>query len=226
MTQYSVLIVEDDQQASYTLEQAVNQHPLFKVIAAAESVAETHIHLKQQPDLILLDISLPDGNGMSLLREIRQQNLNASVIMTTAERESSMVAQAIQFGVNDYLVKPLRLSRVHQALDDFVAFQAKLEGADHVDQLQIDELMRKSKTPPSKSRKTPKGIDATTLATMVEHIKQRQEPFSAQEIGDELELSRITARRYLEYLEEQGMVSMSLNYNTGGRPKQLYHVVA
>lgn len=224
MTQYSVLIVEDDQQASYTLEQAVNQHPLFKVIAAAESVAETHIYLKQQPDLILLDISLPDGNGMSLLREIRQQNVNASVIMTTAERESSMVAQAIQFGVNDYLVKPLRLSRVHQALNDFVAFQSKLEESDHIDQLQIDDLMRKSKTP-SKIRKTPKGIDSTTLATMVEHIKQRQEPFSAQEIGDELALSRITARRYLEYLEEQGMVSMSLNYNTGGRPKQLYHVV-
>lgn len=224
MTPFSVLIVEDDQQASYTLEQAVNQHPLFKVIAAAESVAETHLYLKQQPDLILLDISLPDGNGMSLLREIRQQNLNASVIMTTAERESSMVAQAIQFGVNDYLVKPLRLSRVHQALNDFVAFQTKLEESDHIDQLQIDDLMRKSKTP-SKSRKTPKGIDATTLATMVEHIKQRQEPFSAQEIGDELALSRITARRYLEYLEEQGMVSMSLNYNTGGRPKQLYHVV-
>ena len=224
MTQYSVLIVEDDQQASYTLEQAVNQHPLFKVIAAAESVAETHIYLKQQPDLILLDISLPDGNGMSLLREIRQQNLNASVIMTTAERESSMVAQAIQFGVNDYLVKPLRLSRVHQALNDFVAFQSKLEESDHIDQLQIDDLMRKSKAP-SKNRKTPKGIDATTLATMVEHIKQRQEPFSAQEIGDELALSRITARRYLEYLEEQGMVNMSLNYNTGGRPKQLYHVV-
>lgn len=224
MTQYSVLIVEDDQQASYTLEQAVNQHPLFKVIAAAESVAETHIYLKQQPDLILLDISLPDGNGMGLLREIRQQNLNASVIMTTAERESSMVAQAIQFGVNDYLVKPLRLSRVHQALNDFVAFQSKLEESEHIDQLQIDDLMRKSKAP-SKSRKTPKGIDATTLATMVEHIKLRQEPFSAQEIGDELALSRITARRYLEYLEEQGMVSMSLNYNTGGRPKQLYHVV-
>ncbi|SBS33203.1 Transcriptional regulatory protein DpiA [Marinomonas aquimarina] len=224
MTQYSVLIVEDDQQASYTLEQAVNQHPLFKVIAAAESVAETRMHLGQQPDLILLDITLPDGDGMSLLRDIRQQGLSASVIMTTAERESSMVAQAIQFGVNDYLVKPLRLSRVHQALNDFVAFQAKLEEAEHIDQLQIDDLMRKSKTP-SKSRKTPKGIDATTLSTMVEHIKQRQEPFSAQEIGDELALSRITARRYLEYLEEQGMVSMSLNYNTGGRPKQLYHVV-
>ncbi|WP_082856427.1 response regulator [Marinomonas atlantica] len=224
MTQYSVLIVEDDPQASYTLEQAVNKHPLFKVIAAAESVSETHEYLKQQPDVILLDITLPDGDGMSLLREIRQQNIGTSVIMTTAERESSMVAQAIQFGVIDYLVKPLRLSRVHQALNDFIAFQAKLEDSEQIDQLQIDDLMRKSNIA-SKSRKTPKGIDTTTLATMVEHIKQHQAPFSAQEIGDALELSRITARRYLEYLEEQGMVSMSLNYNTGGRPKQLYHIV-
>lgn len=224
MSQYTVLIVEDDQQASYTLEQAVNQHPQFTVCAAAETAEETRQCLAQNPDLILLDITLPDGDGMTLLREIRQQNIGASVIMTTAERESSTVAQAIQFGVNDYLVKPLRLSRVHQALNDFVAFKNKLEESERIDQLQIDDLMRKNKAQP-RTRKTPKGIDATTLATMIEHIKLRSSPFSAQEIGDELDLSRITARRYLEYLEEQGMVSMSLNYNTGGRPKQLYHIV-
>ncbi|MBJ7551757.1 response regulator [Marinomonas ostreistagni] len=225
MTQYSVLIVEDDQQASYTLEQAVNQHPQFTVCAAAETAKETRQCLSQTPDLILLDITLPDGDGMTLLREIRQQGIQASVIMTTAERETSTVAQAIQLGVNDYLVKPLRLSRVHQALNDFIAFKTKLEESEKIDQLQIDDLMRKNKAQP-RTRKTPKGIDATTLSTMIEHIKQRNTPFSAQEIGDELDLSRITARRYLEYLEEQGMVSMSLNYNTGGRPKQLYHVVS
>ncbi|MFD1384888.1 response regulator [Rhodanobacter aciditrophus] len=225
MTQYSVLIVEDDPQASYTLEQAINQHPLFNVIAAAESLAEATMHLAHRPDLVLLDITLPDGSGMSLLREIRQTDITTSVIMTTAERESSTVAQAIQHGVVDYLVKPLRLSRVHQALNDFAAFQSKLDSAESVDQLQIDELMRKNTTQ-NRTRKTPKGIDSKTLATMMEHIKSRTEPFSAQEIGNDLELSRITARRYLEYLEEQGMVSMSLNYNTGGRPKQLYHVVA
>ena len=225
MTQYTVLIVEDDQQASYTLEQAVNQHPLFKVIAAAETAAETLVYFDRAPDLILLDISLPDGDGMTLLRTLRQQGLTSSVIMTTAERESTTVAQAIQLGVVDYLVKPLRLSRVQQALSDFAAFQSKLVESNEIDQLQIDDLMGKNKAQ-IKTRNTPKGIDATTLSTMISHIKQRQEPFSAQEIGDELDLSRITARRYLEYLEEQGMVSMTLNYNTGGRPKQLYHLVS
>ncbi|RDL43820.1 hypothetical protein DN730_11590 [Marinomonas piezotolerans] len=224
MTQYSVLIVEDDPQASYLLEQAVNQHPSFKVVAAAETAAETRLQLQLNPDLILLDISLPDGDGMSLLREIRHLSSTTSVIMTTAERDSSAVAQAIQYGVNDYLVKPLRLSRVHQALNDFATFQTKLEVSEPIDQLQIDELMRKSATH-NKVRQTPKGIDGKTLATMKEHIKHRESPFSAQEIGDELQLSRITARRYLEYLEEQGHVSMSLNYNTGGRPKQLYHLI-
>lgn len=224
MTYYSVLIVEDDAQASYTLEQAINQHPLFKVIAAAETLAEAQMHLQHEPDLVLLDITLPDGSGMALLRDIRQRDITTSVIMTTAERESSTVAQAIQYGVIDYLVKPLRLSRVHQALNDFISFQSTLENSDSIDQLQIDELMRKTASP-NKARKTPKGIDSKTLSTMIEHVKTRTEPFSAQEIGDELALSRITARRYLEYLEEQGMVSMSLNYNTGGRPKQLYHLV-
>ncbi|WP_028292774.1 response regulator [Oceanobacter kriegii] len=224
MSQFSVLIVEDDPQASYTLEQSVNQHVGFRVIAAAESVVEARMQLAQQPDLVFLDITLPDGDGMQLLREMRQQDFAGAVIMTTAERDSSTVAQAIQFGVLDYLVKPLRLSRVHQALDDVVAFKETLQESNQVDQLQIDDLMRKGKAQ-NKVRSTPKGIDATTLARMVEHIKYCPQPFSAQEVGDALALSRITARRYLEYLEEQGTVAMSLNYNTGGRPKQLYHTV-
>ncbi|WP_221793136.1 response regulator [Oceanobacter mangrovi] len=223
MSQYSVLIVEDDSQASYTLEQTINQHPLFRVVAAAESVTEAQQLLSLQPDLVFLDISLPDGSGMTFLREIRQLDLNTAVIITTAERDSATVAQAIQFGVNDYLVKPLRLSRVHQALDDLADFRSQLGSASQVDQLQIDELMRKNRSQ-EKQRSTPKGIDANTLQRLIDDIQQRRAPFSAQEIGDQLELSRITARRYLEYLEQQGMVRMTLDYNTGGRPKQLYHL--
>ncbi|TPE55374.1 response regulator [Maribrevibacterium harenarium] len=216
---YTVLIVEDDPQASYMLEQAVNQHPAFSVIGAAESIEQAKLMLAPMPDLILLDISLPDGNGMDLLPLLRSLCVSSSVIMTTAERDAHVVAQAIQHGVMDYLVKPLRFSRVTQALDDVAAFHQRLTKQGEVDQMQIDALLRKV---PNRTRQTPKGIDTITLTAMIEHIKGLTAPFSAQEVGDALKVSRITARRYLEYLEEQGTVTMSLSYNTGGRPKQLY----
>ncbi|TDO99712.1 response regulator [Marinomonas balearica] len=222
MSLLTVMIVEDDPRASYALENAINQHNRFKVIAASERISESLADaMNHKPDLIMVDITLPDGSGLDLISRLKQSDLNASYIMTTAERESSVVSEAIQLGVMDYLVKPLRVSRIHQALDDFIAFKETIHKMKKVDQVEIDHLFRKNTA--SKSRRTPKGIDENTLGTLMEYINNTGDTsFTAQQAGDAVELSRITARRYLEYLEEQGIVEMNLDYNTGGRPKQHY----
>ncbi|WCN11382.1 response regulator [Marinomonas mediterranea] len=216
------MIVEDDPRASYALENAINQHDRFKVIAASERISESLTDaLNHKPDLIMVDITLPDGSGLDLISRLKQSGINTSYIMTTAERDSAVVSEAIQLGVMDYLVKPLRVSRVHQALDDFITFKETIHKMKKVDQVEIDHLFRKNTS--NKGRRTPKGIDENTLSKLMDYINQTGEnSFTAQQAGDAVELSRITARRYLEYLEEQGVVEMNLNYNTGGRPKQHY----
>jgi response regulator of citrate/malate metabolism len=122
----------------------------------------------------------------------------------------------------DYLVKPIRMSRVLQALDDYLDFKKRLTKNDKIDQQDIDALFRKSAALDG-SRKTPKGIDENTLDKLTQYLDTMDEsPFTAEDIGEAINLSRITARRYLEYLEAQGQVSMTLDYKTGGRPKQRY----
>ena len=222
-----VMIVEDDIRASYVLENTINQHPDFEVVAVCESVAEAKIKIAAfSPELIMVDITLPDGNGIELIRSLKSSGFQGAFIMTTAERETSTIEKSIQLGVMDYLVKPIRMSRVLQALSDYTELRQQLSKSIKIDQQSIDALFRKQ-THLDKSRKTPKGIDQKTLEVLNKHLEERQDTtFTAEEIGNAIHLSRITARRYLEYLEAQGQVEMSLDYKTGGRPKQRYKKVA
>ncbi|PXA74991.1 hypothetical protein DMC15_02840 [Vibrio sp. 11986-1-5] len=219
------MLLEDDHRASYMLESAINQHPDFIVVAVSESCADALLQYTAfQPQLIFVDISLPDGSGIDVIRQLRKQQISCDFIMTTAERETTTVQKAIQLGVTDYLVKPLRISRVHQALDDYKHYTAKLARTATVDQGDIDDILGKSAI--KSLRQTPKGIDATTLASLKTLLKQPQlAEFSADEIGELMNVSRITARRYLEFLESEGVVRLALNYKTGGRPRRLYHLV-
>lgn len=225
MTKTTVMLIEDDIRASYTLESTINQNPDFTVVAVSESCADALLQYDAfKPELIFVDISLPDGNGIDVIRQLREQNAACDFIMTTAERETTTVEKAVQLGVTDYLVKPIRMSRVNQALDDYKLYKQKLSGSTTVDQSDIDQILRKA--PVKQTRQTPKGIDATTLASLKTILqKERLHDFSADEIGKRMNVSRITARRYLEFLESEGMIKLVLNYNTGGRPRRLYQMV-
>ena len=223
MNRIPVMIVEDDLRASYVLENTINQHTDFYVVAACESLLEAELKAEAfDPELIMVDISLPDGSGIDLVKLLKSKSVKAAFMMTTAERETTTIEKAIQLGVMDYLVKPIRMSRVLQALDDYLDFRKRLTKNDKIDQQDIDALFRKSAALDS-SRKTPKGIDKNTLDKLTQYLGTiDNNPFTAEDIGDAINLSRITARRYLEYLEAQGQVSMALDYKTGGRPKQRY----
>lgn len=225
MTKITVMLIEDDLRASYTLESTINQHPQFTVIAASESYADAVRQFEMyRPELIFVDITLPDGNGLEVVRLLRERQASCHFIMTTAEREIATIEKAVQLGVMDYLVKPIRISRVNQALEDFLRYREKLTAATTLDQTDIDQLLRKCPTAPI--RQTPKGIDATTLANLKAILRNEQmDDFSAEDIGQRMNVSRITARRYLEYLETEGMIRLVLNYKTGGRPQRRYQLV-
>ncbi|WP_456295111.1 response regulator [Vibrio sp. AK197] len=225
MTKYSVMILEDDLRASYLLESTITQNSDFQVVALSESVADAMLQYAiYQPNLIFVDITLPDGSGIEFMRRLRKQGVQCDFIMTTAERESTTVEQAVHLGVSDYLVKPIRISRVNQALNDYKHYKQQLLAHSEVNQHDIDALL--GKRAQKSQRETPKGIDATTLESLKNLIKgQDLQEFSADDIGQKMNISRVTARRYLEFLEGEGQVQLVLNYQTGGRPQRLYRTV-
>ena len=220
----TTMIIEDDPRASYALESTINQHSDFEVVAVSETYADALMHYElYKPQLVFVDITLPDGNGIDVIQKLRHDGANCYFIMTTAERDATTVEQAVQLGISDYLVKPLRMSRVRQALDDYKLYRQKLATHETVDQGAIDQIL--GKRSPTPVRRTPKGIDATTLDTLKKILKdEKLTDFSVDDMSERMNVSRITVRRYLEYLESEGVVKMVLNYKTGGRPRRLYQL--
>ncbi|WNC12337.1 response regulator [Brevibacillus brevis] len=227
MQKVEVLIVEDDLRIIDINRRFVSKIEGFEVIATATNGAEAKELLSlTHPDLVLLDVYLPDMLGTELVWYIRQHYRNVDIIMITAAKEMEMVQEALRGGVFDYIVKPLVFERFRERLDAYREHLWRTKEAGEVDQDVIDKIMTRSLAHSKlRERETamPKGIDHLTLEKVLEAIQRTGEKgVSAEEIGKEIGTSRTTARRYLEYLVREKKARAELLYGTVGRPERKY----
>ena len=130
-----LLIVDDDAYLRTSLRQqflAEGFHNIFDV----GSATGLNTALKEaNPDLILLDIQMPDGNGVEICKRLRREGFVKPIIMLTAKNAESDIIEGLEAGANDYVTKPLRmgelLARIHTQLRQFKASDdARFELAD------------------------------------------------------------------------------------------------
>ncbi|HEA16419.1 MAG: response regulator [Pseudoalteromonas prydzensis] len=235
---YSVVIIEDELEvaqllAQYlllpngvaghqTARQSLRQSQYQVVGIAANLSTATALLQAIEPDLILLDIHLPDGNGLELLTDLRRRSIKSEVMLLTAAKEVETLEKAMQLGACDFLVKPLMLNRLDQALARFESRQQCFSDANEVTQSMVDTLFGSSEQSKAPVR-LPKGVDQLTLKKIIDAFKEHKKtPFTAQQMGDLVGVSRSTARRYLEYLLEAEQVSADQSYGSIGRPERCY----
>lgn len=101
----SILIVDDDESILAALRMTLESK--YLVYTASSSGQGLQLFREQTPDLILLDIGLPDISGMDLLQQIRKIDPDITVIMVSAVDEVKTVVKALKLGAYDYLVKPI-----------------------------------------------------------------------------------------------------------------------
>ncbi|MBH0330327.1 chemotaxis protein CheY [Brevibacillus brevis] len=197
----------------------------FEVIATATNGTDAKELLScTRPQLVLLDVYLPDMLGTELVWHIRQHYREVDVIMITAAKEMEMVQEALRGGVYDYIVKPLVFERFRERLESYRKHVIRTREAVEVDQEVIDQMLtRRLVAPKNRDVLAPKGIDLLTLEKVIEAIRQTGDKgVSAEEIGREIGTSRTTARRYLEYLVLEKKARADLIYGTVGRPERKY----
>ncbi|MFG0211499.1 response regulator [Brevibacillus porteri] len=197
----------------------------FEVIATATNGTDAKELLScTRPQLVLLDVYLPDMLGTELVWFIRQHYREVDVIMITAAKEMEMVQEALRGGVFDYIVKPLVFERFRERLESYREHVIRTREAVEVDQEVIDQMLtRRLFAPKNRDALAPKGIDLLTLEKVIEAIRQTGDKgVSAEEIGREIGTSRTTARRYLEYLVLEKKARAELIYGTVGRPERKY----
>ena len=107
-----VLIVDDDAYLRATLRQQLSIegfNDVFEVGVLAE-LDQALVHAK--PDLILLDIQLPDGNGVDVCRRLRRNGFTKPIIMLTTMGAEKDIVTGLEAGANDYITKPLRMGEL------------------------------------------------------------------------------------------------------------------
>lgn len=224
----NVLVIEDDFRVAEINRQLVEKVAGFQVIGVAKSAAEALSFLKEAkelPDLLILDVYIPDSDGLSLFWTLRTQYSHIDVIMLTAAKEAATIEEALRGGIFDYIVKPVDFTRFEQTLERYREQRALLSSKTELVQEEIDRLTGlQSRTPARRSAdELPKGIDRLTLQKIQEFLDvSPTNGVNAAETGEAVGVSRSTARRYLEYLVSIQAAKAELNYGDVGRPERKY----
>ncbi|MGG1572397.1 response regulator [Fictibacillus sp. NRS-1165] len=219
------VIAEDDFRIADIHEKFLQKFDEIEVVGKALTGEQTLQLLKSsEPDLLLLDVYLPDMLGSELLPLIREQFAKLSIIMITAATDKDFLEKALGYGVENYLIKPVSQERFDEIIQSFIKKHALLSSNEQVDQNLIDLIFDKRKNELNKKRTGfPKGIDEITLGKVKAVLQAKRDGLSAEEVGNEIGASRITARRYLEFLSSINQSKAEVVYGIVGRPEKKYY---
>jgi two-component system response regulator DctR len=216
MREFRVLIVEDDPMVADINKKFTEAVPGFAVAGIARNGRDALLLLeKEKPDLLILDVYMPEVDGVSVLSMLRKSEIPVDVIMVTAAGDTDTVARIMRQGVIDYIVKPFKFERYRAALESYLDFRKKLSHKSTLNQADLDAMLS-VKT--ESQQDTPKNFHVQTMNSIVDFMLAQAEALSADEVAAGTGVSRVTARRYLEYLVTQGRSQMLLDYVAVGRP--------
>jgi response regulator of citrate/malate metabolism len=222
MRPIGVLIVEAEPLAAEAHAAYVSRLPGFVVAGQARTGAEAlRMLAKGQTELVLLDIYLPDMHGLEVVRALRAAGHPADVIVLTKARDLAVVQAAVSYGIVHYLLKPFTFPTVQDKLERYRSYRAQVGGAEAVAaQHEVDRLL--ATLHGADPVGLPKGISRESFDAVVAVLQTAGGGLSAGEVARVLGASRVTARRYLEYLAGLGVALRQARYRDAGRPEVAY----
>ncbi|MET9549089.1 MULTISPECIES: response regulator [unclassified Streptomyces] len=221
-----VLVVDDDFMVAKLHSRYVAAVAGCTVVGAAHTGAEALGAAERlRPDLVLLDVYLPDMDGLAVLRELRAAEERdpgrrpVDALFITAARDARIVRAALRAGALHYLIKPFNQAALQEQLRHVAAVRARLDGLGQARQEDVDQIFG---TRPPGSRELPKGLAAHTAELVEQTLREHPGGLSASECAAAGSLSRVSARRYLEFFVDTGRAEVTLRYGGTGRPERRY----
>lgn len=219
---YEVLIVDDDFMVARAHERIVEQLPGFRVVGVAHSGTEAlELIDSLRPQLVLLDIYLPDMTGLDVIRRAREHGHDLDFLVLSAARESETVSAALQGGVVSYLLKPFKISELQARLAGYAERRRVLGRPGDLSQDDLDQALG-SASGVAPLPQLPKGLSKETAVLIERALRDAELDLAASECAEELGLSRVVARKYLEHFVQLGQAAVALRYGQTGRPQRRY----
>lgn len=228
-----VLVVDDDFMVAKVHAAFVSRTPGFSVVGLAHTGATAlQAVAALEPDIVLLDVYLPDINGLSLLQQLRSSDgpgARAEVLVVTAANDAASVTAALRVGAAGYLIKPFKQGDLQLRLDQIADRLRRLDelaGSTEARQNEVDRVFRGDLPQAVAASGLPKGLAAETLQLVERLLREAGGAgLSASDCAQASGMSRVSARRYLEYLARQGVADVSATYGGAGRPERRFRAV-
>lgn len=216
-----VLIVEDDPMVAELNRRYVERVDGFLFRGIVKNGDAALEFLQEKPvDLVLLDIFMPNMNGLELLSAIRQQDYSVDVIVVSAARDTQSVQTALRNGAVDYLIKPFEFERMQTALVTYKKRLQLIRESSTLSQRDLDQQVFARNL--QLDGELPKGLDRNTIKRVWEHILEQKEEFTAEEMAHYVGLSPVSIRKYLKYFQSVDLLSVEISYGAVGRPVYRY----
>ncbi|PTE77124.1 response regulator [Staphylococcus gallinarum] len=219
-----VLIVEDDPMVAQLNKQFIEKVEGYDLVDITHNVKDATSVIETQPiDLVLLDVYMPDENGLTLLTYIREHHYKIDAILITAASDADKIQTAMRYGAIDYLIKPFEFERFKQSLLQYKHKHQFFNENQSFDQSTLDSrLFNKSETKSNGTATLPKGLTKGTLQAIIDKVNHSgKQTFSTDEIAEIADVSRVSVRKYLKFLADINVLEESLTYGIG-RPVYQY----
>ncbi|SDF45739.1 response regulator [Sporolituus thermophilus] len=217
MDPLKVLIVDDDPMVAEINKSFTEAVAGFTVVGVAKNGREAlELCAARKPDLVILDIYMPETDGLEVLASLRQGSAPVDVIMITAANDSATISKVLRCGIAGYIIKPFKFERYRAVLEAYRDFRYKAAVQPSLSQADLDAILAVKLGHDPKD--IPKNFHVNTFNAIIDYLSRQTVPRSAEEVAQGTGVSRVTARRYLEYLVTQGQLQMVLEYLSVGRP--------
>ena len=220
-----VLVVDDDFMVARIHTAFVTKVDGFVVVASASTgKAALTAATDLRPDLVLLDLYLPDGHGLDLLPRLREACPDLDAVVISAAKDVETVRRAARGGIIDYLIKPFTQADLRERLESYA--HASVVRGGSLAQHEADMLVGRAGGAPHLATQLPKRLSPETARLIEQTLRDSQTDLSAAECATAAGLSRVSARRYLEHFVASGLAQVRLQYGEVGRPERRYRWAA
>ncbi|HIF50218.1 MAG TPA: response regulator transcription factor [Thiotrichaceae bacterium] len=189
----SVLIVEDDESTRERFSRVISGHPQLELLGSAgDYVSACELLLKLNPDILLTDLDLPDGNGVDLIHEIKMRGLETEIMVISVFGDERHVVRAIEAGAGGYLLKDGEADQIANAI-----FQL-MNGGAPISPAIAQHLLKRFRNTKEKP------VEESSEHTMEALTKREQEilnfvsqGYTAHEIAEQINISHHTVNTHI-----------------------------
>ncbi|MXP22548.1 response regulator [Gordonia sp. HNM0687] len=223
-----VLIVEDEPLIAAAHREYLTRMGGFEIVATTPTAQEALRAARSATadgapvQLVLLDLGLPDAQGVDLASALSGIRPDPDIIAITAQRDLATVRSAMARGVLLYLLKPFAFAAFRAKVQQYLDYREALGGGgDAVSQRDVDRAVAALRTADVRATAS-KGAAPQTFDAVGRAVRDSEAGLTASEAAAALGSSRVTAWRYLERLADDGVVERITEYGNTGRPQVRY----